>query len=153
MAESIKSIITADMKAAMRAKEKERLGVIRLILADFKRIEVDERIDLEQDNDRSLAILEKMVKQRRDAIDQFQKAGRDDLADKEIFEVEIIQSYLPAQMTPDEVDAAISKALEQSGAQSIKDMGKVMGILKPMVQGRADIGQVSTKIKERLNAL
>ncbi len=150
---SIKSQLTADMKAAMKARDKDRLGVIRLILADFKRIEVDERVDLGDDDERCLLILDKMVKQRRDSIAQFDKAGRDDLSKTEHFELEVIQSYMPAQMTAQEIDAAIADALTQTGAQSVKDMGKVMGVLKPIVQGRVDIGLVSVKIKERLTAL
>lgn len=153
MAESLKDQITSQMKEAMRAKDKERLGAIRLILAEFKRIEVDERPEGGIDDTRALAILEKMLKQRRDSIDQFTKAGRDDLVGKEEYEVEIIQSFMPAQLSEDEINTLIDEALSESGAQSIKDMGKVVGLCKPKMAGRADMGQVSAKIKERLNAL
>ena len=148
--ESIKAHLTTEMKNAMKAQAKERLNAIRLILADFKRIEVDERIDLGQDDTRALAILDKMLKQRRDAIEQFQSANRQDLADKELFEVEVIQSFMPAQMSETEIDDAITAALAETGATSVKDMGKVMGILKPKMQGRADLGVVGAKIKARL---
>lgn len=145
---TIKAQITEAMKDAMRAREKERLGAIRLILADFKRIEVDERIEI--DDERALVILDKMLKQRRDSIKQFTDGGRQDLADKEQAEIEVIQSFLPTPLTPAEIDALIAAAISATGAESVKDMGKVMAIVKPQVQGRADVGSVSQAIKARL---
>ena len=136
------------MKAAMRAKDKPTLSTIRLILAEIKRIEVDERIDI--DNDRIITVLDKMLKQRRDSIEQFRAASREDLAEIEEAEMITIQSFLPAQLSEQEIADLIAGAISASGAQSIKDMGKVMGILKPQLQGRADIGAVSGKIKAAL---
>lgn len=144
-----KIAIEAAMKDAMRAKDKPTLSTVRLILADIKRIEVDERIDV--DNDRVIATLDKMLKQRRDSIEQFRKAEREDLALIEEQEMVVIQSFLPAQLSDDDITALISDAIKQSGAESMKDMGKVMGILKPQLQGRADIGAVSGKIKAALS--
>jgi uncharacterized protein YqeY len=143
-----KIIIEQAMKTAMRAKYKERLGTIRLILAEIKRIEVDERIDL--DGPAIIVLLDKMLKQRRDSISQFEQAGRDDLANKEASEIEVIQSFLPAQLSDTEINQLIEDAIAQSGAQGMQDMGKVMGLLKPQLQGRANIGQVSGDIKKRL---
>ncbi len=143
-----KIIIEQAMKTAMRAKDKERLGTIRLILAEIKRIEVDERIDL--DGPAIIVLLDKMLKQRRDSISQFEQAGRDDLANKEASEIEVIQSFLPAQLSDTEISQLIDNAIAQSGAQGMQDMGKVMGLLKPQLQGRANIGQVSGDIKKRL---
>lgn len=145
----IKARIQDDMKAAMRAKQTARLGTIRLILAALKQIEVDERIEL--DDARVLAVLDKMVKQRRDSIKQYQDANRQELADKELAEIEIIQEYLPQALSEAEIDALLEDAIAKSGATSMQDMGKVMGILKPQLQGRADIGAVSGKIKSRLS--
>ena len=133
-----KIIIEQAMKTAMRAKDKERLGTIRLILAEIKRIEVDERIDL--DGPAIIVLLDKMLKQRRDSISQFEQAGRDDLANKEASEIEVIQSFLPAQLSDTEISQLIDDAIAQSGAQGMQDMGKVMGLLKPQLQGRANIG-------------
>jgi len=144
-----KIAIEAAMKDAMRAKDKPTLSTVRLILADIKRIEVDERIDV--DDDRVIATLDKMLKQRRDSIEQFRKADREDLALIEEQEMVVIQSCLPAQLSDDDITALISDAIKQSGAESMKDMGKVMGILKPQLQGRADIGAVSGKIKAALS--
>lgn len=138
------------MKDAMRAGDKPRLGVIRLILAAVKQIEVDERIEL--DDDRMLVVLDKMLKQRRESIKQFDDAGRDDLSTKEHFEAGVIQQYLPAQLSEDEVGGLIDAAIEQTGAASMKEMGKVMGVLKPQLQGRADMSAVSQQIRARLNA-
>lgn len=146
--QALKARITGAMKTAMKAREKPRLSAIRLILADLKRIEVDERIDV--DDARVLVVLDKMCKQRRDSIEQYQAAGRNELADVEIFEISVIQDFLPAQLSAEELDAMISAAIEQTGAESMKDMGKVMAILKPQLQGRADMGQVSKQIKARL---
>lgn len=145
---TIKAQITEAMKDAMRAKDKERLGAIRLILADFKRIEVDERIEI--DDERALIILDKMLKQRRDSIKQFTDGGRQDLADKEQVEIEVIQGFLPTPLTAAEIDALVAAAISATGAESVKDMGKVMAIVKPQVQGRADVGAVSQAIKARL---
>ncbi|KJS08210.1 MAG: glutamyl-tRNA amidotransferase [Gammaproteobacteria bacterium BRH_c0] len=145
---TIKAQITEAMKDAMRAKDKERLGAIRLILADFKRIEVDERIEI--DDERALVILDKMLKQRRDSIKQFTDGGRQDLAEKEQAEIEVIQTFLPTPLTPAEIDDLVAAAISATGAESVKDMGKVMAIVKPQVQGRADVGAVSQAIKARL---
>jgi uncharacterized protein YqeY len=145
---SLKEHIQQDVKDAMRAREKSRLATIRLITAAIKQREVDERIEL--DDAQVLAVLDKMVKQRRESISQFEKAGRDDLILQEASELEIIQSYLPEQLTEAEITALIDAAMEATGAASIKDMGKVMGQLKPKLQGRADIGAVSAMIKARL---
>ena len=136
------------MKAAMRAKDKPTLSTIRLILAEIKRIEVDERIDV--DNDRVIALLDKMLKQRRDSIEQFRAASRVDLAEIEEAEMLVIQSFLPAQLSEQEIADLIAEAIAASGAENMKDMGKVMGILKPQLQGRADVGAVSGKIKAAL---
>ncbi len=149
MAESpIKTRITDDMKSAMRAQQKDRLATIRLILAEFKKIEVDERIEL--DEVRALAVLDKMIKQRRDSIQQFTDAGRQELADKEAAEIAVIQTYMPARLSETEIARLIDEAIQQTGAASAQDMGKVMGILKPKLQGKADMGEVSKLVKNRL---
>jgi uncharacterized protein YqeY len=149
MAQSeIQTRIKDTMKAAMRAKEKARLGVIRLIQAEFKRIEVDERIEL--DDARVLAVLDKMTKQRRDSAKQYEDASRQDLADQEHFEISILAEFLPKALTDDEIDTLISEAISATGASGMQDMGKVMGILKPQLQGRADMGAVSKLIKAKL---
>ena len=141
--------INEDVKAAMRSKDKERLGVLRLITAAFKQKEVDERIEL--DDTMVLAIMVKMTKQIRDSIQQFKQASRDDLVAKETFELEIIQEYLPAQLSEDEISQIIAECIEASDAESTKDMGKVMGLLKPRLQGRADMGKVSDLVKQQLS--
>ena len=146
---TLKVRITTEMKAAMRAKDKPRLGTIRLIQAEIKRIEVDERIEL--DDTRVLAILDKMSKLRRDSLSQFKDAGRDDLAEQEQIELDVIAEFLPAALTDDKLLALIDRAVADSGAQAMSDMGKVMAILKPLVQGRADMGAVSKQIKARLS--
>ena len=143
-----KIAIETAMKAAMRAKDKPTLGTIRLILADIKRIEVDERIDV--DNDRVIVVLDKMLKQRRDSIEQYRAASREDLAVIEETEMVVIQKFLPEQLSEQEITDLIASAISASGAESMKDMGKVMGILKPQLQGRADLGAVSGKIKAAL---
>jgi len=145
---SLKERIQQDIKEAMRAKDKQRLGAIRLITAAIKQREVDERIEL--DDTQVIAVLDKMAKQRRESISQFEKASRDDLIAQENFELELIQSYLPEQLGEDEINALIGDALQSTGAASIKDMGKVMGQLKPKLQGRADMATVSALIKARL---
>ena len=146
--ETLKVRIKTEMKAAMRAKDKPRLGTIRLIQAEIKRIEVDERIEL--DDTRVLAILDKMSKQRRDSLSQFKDAGRDDLAEQEQTELDVIAEFLPAALSEEELQVLIDQAIADSGAQAMSDMGKVMGILKPQLQGRADIGAVSQQVKARL---
>ena len=138
------------MKAAMKSGDKERLGVIRLILAATKQVEVDERIEL--DDTRVITILDKMVKQRRESISQFDNAGRDDLSSKEKAEIEVIQTYLPQPLSTEEIETIISDAISTTGATSIKEMGKVMGIVKPKIVGRGDMGEISGKIKALLNA-
>jgi len=145
---SLKIQLTDDMKAAMKSGDKDRLGVIRLINAAIKQREVDERIVL--DDAQVLAILEKMLKQRRDSVAQFQAGGRVDLADKENYEIGVIQAYLPAQMSAEEVDAVIAAAIAESGAAGPKDMGKVMGLVKPKVAGRTDMGKLSERVKAKL---
>jgi len=149
-ASELKSRINEDMKAAMRAKEKDRLGVIRLILAAIKQREVDERIEL--DDTQVLAVLDKMVKQRRDSIDQYSKAGREDLAAKEQAEIDVIQQYMPAELSETELDSLIKECVAAVGASGMQDMGKVMAELKPKVQGRADMGKVSQKVKAAIGA-
>ncbi len=145
---SLKERITEDMKNAMRAKDSERLATIRMITAAIKQIEVDERIQL--DDARVLAVLEKMIKTRKEAIVQFQAGGRADLVEKEGKEIALLQEYLPAQLAEPELDAIIAAAVAETGATSIKDMGKVMAIVKAKAQGRADMGTVSAKIKAKL---
>src|SRR5579862_7211473 len=137
---SLKNRITEDMKGAMRAGEKERLGTVRLILAAIKQREIDERITL--DDAQVLAVLDKMVKQRRESVAQFESGGRADLVAKEQAEIALLQQYLPAQLSISEIDSLIGKAIAQTGATSMKDMGKVMGVLKGELAGRADLGAV-----------
>ena len=148
-ASPLKARITEDMKSAMRAGEKERLATIRLILAAIKQVEVDTRAALSDED--LIPLLDKMCKQRRESIEQYEKADREDLAAKERQELEIIQTYLPAQLSAEEIDALISEAIAQTGAESVRDMGKVMGIIKPRAQGRADMAAVSAQIKARLS--
>lgn len=147
---SMKKQINDAMKDAMRAKDRPRLGAIRLIQAEIKRIEVDERIEI--DDARILAILDKMVKQRRDSINQYETAGRQELADIEIAEIYVIQDFLPAALSDAEISAMVAAAITETGASSMADMGKVMGILKPQIQGRADGGAVSGLVKAALNS-
>jgi uncharacterized protein YqeY len=142
--------IKAAMKDAMKSRAKERLATIRLIQSEFKRIEVDERIEL--DEARVLAVLDKMVKQRRDSHSQFAEAGRDDLASIEAAEIDVIQEFLPAQLSEEELDALIDSAIANAGASGMQAMGAVMGQLKPQLAGRADVGAVSKKVKARLTA-
>lgn len=145
---SLKQEITEDMKTAMRAKDSARLAAIRLLLAAIKQREVDERIEL-SDAD-VLAVIDKMMKQRRDSFSQFEAAGRKDLADIEQFEMSVLLGYMPQQLSSVEIDAAIEQAIIDSGAATAQDMGKVMAILKPKFAGRADIGKASAQIKARL---
>ena len=145
---AIKQRIQDAMKAAMRAKDKPRLGVIRLMQAEFKRIEVDERIEL--DDARVLAVLDKMGKQRRDSAKQYQDADREDLAEQELFEITVLQDFLPAALSDEELAAIITQAIADSGATGMREMGKAMGLIKPQVQGRADMTVVSKLLKEQL---
>ncbi|MEH6559525.1 MAG: GatB/YqeY domain-containing protein [Oceanicoccus sp.] len=147
--QTLKSRLRDEMKAAMRAKDKQRLSTIRLIQAEIKRIEVDERIDV--DDDRLLVVMDKMCKQRRDSIQQYTDAGRTELADIEAAEITVIQEFLPSQLSQQELTDMVADAVANSGAESMKDMGKVMAILKPALQGRADMGEVSKLIKAKLN--
>ncbi|MBP6583954.1 MAG: GatB/YqeY domain-containing protein [Chromatiaceae bacterium] len=146
----LKQRLVEDMKTAMKAGEKRRLGVIRLINAAIKQREVDERIEL--DDIQVLAVLDKMLKQRRDSISQYEAAKREDLAEQERYEIGVCQEYLPTALTADEIAALIEAAIVASGAVSLKDMGKVMALLKPQVQGRADVGAVSALVKQRLGS-
>ena len=145
----MKTQLTDAMKDAMRAKDKPRLSAIRLMLSEVKRIEVDERIEIS--DERLIAILDKMIKQRRDSITQYEAAGRQELADIEIGEISVIQEFLPVALTEDEISAMITAAISATGAESMRDMGKVMSILKPQIQGRADGGAVSGLVKSALN--
>ncbi len=147
---SLKDRITEDMKAAMRSADKDRLSTVRLILAAVKQREVDERITL--DDSQVLAVLEKMIKQRRESIAQFESGGRADLVAKESAELTLLQSYLPAQLSEAEVDALIAEAIRTTGAASIKDMGKIMGVVKAKAQGRTDMGALSQRIKQKLSS-
>jgi uncharacterized protein YqeY len=145
---SLKERITDDMKAAMRSGEKERLSVIRMITAAIKQREVDERISL--DDTQVLSVLDKMLKQRKESMVQFQAGNRQDLVDKEAAEITLLQGYLPSQLSDAEIDALIKDAIASTGAASIKDMGKVMGLIKGKAQGRADMAAVGAKIKAKL---
>ena len=145
----LRAQVSEDMKTAMRAKDAPRLSAIRLLLASLKQREVDERIEL-TDTD-VLAIIGKMIKQRRESIEQFEKGGRQDLADKEQFEISVLQGYMPAAMSVAEVDAAVSEAISSSGARLMADMGKVMALLKPALAGRIDMGKLSALVKSRLS--
>jgi uncharacterized protein YqeY len=146
---ALKDRITEDMKAALKAGDKERLATIRLALAAIQQREVDERVTL--DDAQVLAVLDKMIKQRREAITQFQTGGRADLVAKETAEIGVLQGYLPAQMGEAEIDALIAQAIAASGATSVKDIGKVMALVRPKAQGRADLGLVSARIKQKLS--
>jgi hypothetical protein len=147
---TLKARITDDMKTAMKAGDKPRLGVVRLIQAAIKQREVDERIEL--DDTQVLAVLEKMVKQRRDSVAQYEAAGREDLASQERYEIEVVQTYLPAQLSAAELDIAVRDAIAESGATSARDMGKVMAVLKAKVAGRADMQVLSARVKAALDA-
>jgi len=147
---SLKIRINEDMKTALRARDSRRLSAIRLLMAAMKQREVDERIEL--DDAGIVAVIEKMLKQRRDSIQQYEAAKRQDLADVEKFEVEVLTGYMPAALSPAEIDAAVAEAVAASGARGAQDMGKVMGLLKPKLAGRADMGQVSARVKAALSA-
>jgi len=151
MALSLKERIQEDMKSAMRNKDSIRLGVIRLIMAAIKQREVDERITL--DDPQVIEVLDKMLKQRRESIIQYEKGQRQDLVDKEAFEITIVQEYLPPALDEAELEALINEAISKAGATSPKDIGKVIGILKPCIQGKADMAKVSGNIKEKLSSL
>ena len=146
---SLKQRITDDMKSAMKAKETARLGAVRLLLAAIKQKEVDERIEL--DDASVIAVIEKMLKQRKDSITQFEAAQRQDLADAEKFEAEVLSAYMPQAMSADEVAAIVAKAIADSGAKTPADMGKVMALVKPQIAGRADMGEVSKLVKAKLS--
>lgn len=145
---TIVETVKAAVKDAMRAKDKLRLGALRLITAEFKKVEVDERIEV--DDARALVILDKMTKQRRDSIAQYKDAGRDELADAEQFEIDVLSEFLPEALSEEELAKLVADAIAQSGAAGMQDMGKVMGILKPQVQGRADMAQISQLVKSQL---
>jgi len=145
---ALREQLNEDMKAAMKAREAEKLAALRLLLAAVKQREVDERITL--DDAQLIAVIEKMIKQRKDSIAQYEKAARQDLADKEKFEISVLEGYLPQQLSQAEVDAAVAEAIASTGAKSAADMGKVMGVLKPKLAGRADMGKVSGLVKSRL---
>jgi uncharacterized protein YqeY len=148
---SLKNQITEDMKSALKAGDKDRLKVVRLIMAAIKQVEIDSRTEL--DDAAVLGVLEKMVKQRRDSVEQFEKGGREDLAASERAEIEVLQAYLPEQLSADEITALVDEVIAATGAEGIRDMGKVMGQIKARAAGRADMGAVSATVKERLNAL
>ena len=150
MSSALKTELQEAMKAAMKGGEKARLGVIRLMLSALKQVEVDERIEL--DDARIITILDKMLKQRRESITQFDAAGRDDLSNQEKSEIEVIQTFMPQALSDEEIETIINDAITTSGAASVKDMGKVLGIVKPQMAGRADMGKVSGTIKNRLSA-
>jgi uncharacterized protein YqeY len=144
----LKARIVDDTKTAMKARDKARVAALRLINAEIKRLEVDERRELSDED--VLGVLNRMLKQRRDSLEQFEKAGRSDLVAQERFEIELVEEFMPAALSEAEIDALIERAIEQSGAAGMKDMGKVMGALKSEVTGRADMGAVSAKVKARL---
>ncbi len=146
---SLKQQLTEDIKKAMKDQEKERLGTLRLISAAIKQKEVDERVEL--DDTQVLAVLDKLARQHRDSIDQYEQAGRADLVSKEQSELAVVESYLPEQLSEDEVRNIVQSAIEKTGAESMKDMGKVMGIIKPELQGRADMSSVSNIVKSLLS--
>ncbi len=146
---TLKDRINDALKTAMRAKEKERVAVLRLVMSEFKRIEVDERIEV--DDSRALAVLDKMVKQRRDSEQQYRNANRPELAEQEAYEITEIQAYLPAALSTAELDAIVAKALTDAGVTEARDMGKAMALIKPQVQGRADMGDVSKLLKAKLS--
>ena len=151
MATPLKKQITEDMKSAMKAGDKDRLKAVRLIMAAIKQVEVDQRIEL--DDAGVLSVLDKMVKQRRDSVEQFEKGGRDDLAAIETAEIEVLETYLPEQLSADELAALVDETIAATGAESMRDMGKVMAQIKAKAAGRADMGAVSATVKARLGAL
>ncbi len=148
MATQLKNRILENVTAAMRARDKPRLGTLRLVTAAIKQLEVDSRVEL--DDAGVLTVLEKMLKQRRDSLQQYSDAGRKDLADQESYEIAVIEAYMPEALPAEELDALIDATIAETGASSMRDMGKVMGLLKPQVQGRADLGAVSSTVKQKL---
>jgi uncharacterized protein YqeY len=148
MSSAIKDIISENVKDTMRARDKPRLGILRLVMADFKRVEVDERIEL--DDDQIITILAKMVKQRKDSFEQYKAAERMDLADQEAYEISVIEEFLPAQLDEGQIGEVVSAVIDETGASSMKDMGKVMTALRPRVAGKADMGVVSALVRARL---
>lgn len=148
MASELKQRIHEDVTSSMRAKDKPRLATLRLVTAAIKQVEVDSREEL--DDPGVLAVLQKMLKQRRDSLQQYTDAGRQDLADQESYEIGVIEAYLPAALPPEELQALVDAAIAEAGASSMRDMGKVMGLLKPRVQGRADMAAVSGAVKQKL---
>jgi len=148
MSSPVKTEIESAVKDAMRARDKQRLGTLRLIMSEFKRIEVDERIEL--DDARVLTVLDKMTKQRRDSLEQFEKAGRTDLAEQESFELGVIAEYMPEALSEAEIESLVDAGVGDTGAASMQDMGKLMAVLRPQLQGRADMGLVSKLVKSRL---
>lgn len=146
---TLRDSINDALKNAMRAKEKERVAVLRLVMSEFKRIEVDERIDVE--DARALAVLDKMIKQRRDSEQQYRAAGRAELAAQEAYEVSQIQAFMPAALSSDELSAIVTQAIKDAGVADMRDMGKAMALIKPQVQGRADMSEVSKLLKEQLS--
>lgn len=148
MATQLKNRILEDVTAAMRARDKPRLGTLRLVTAAIKQLEVDSRVEL--DDAGVLTVLEKMLKQRRDSLQQYSDAGRQDLADQESYEIAVIEAYMPQALPAEELDALIDATIAETGASSMRDMGKVMGLLKSQVQGRADLGAVSNTVKQKL---
>ena len=148
MATQLKNRILEDVTAAMRARDKPRLGTLRLVTAAIKQLEVDSRVEL--DDAGVLTVLEKMLKQRRDSLQQYSDAGRQDLADQESYEIAVIEAYMPEALPTEELDALIDATIAETGASSMRDMGKVMGLLKSQVQGRADLGAVSSTVKQKL---
>ncbi|MAW27973.1 MAG: glutamyl-tRNA amidotransferase [Gammaproteobacteria bacterium] len=148
MSDSIKLQISEDVKTAMKARDKVRLAALRLMMAEFKKVEVDERVEI--DDPRALEILDRMSKQRRDSLSQYKDAGRDDLVAQEQFELDLIAEYLPAPLSEDELVELIAAVIAEIGAEGMSDMGKVMGQLKPRIQGRADMGKVSGQVKAAL---
>ena len=149
MADSIYQQVSAEVKTAMKSRDRDRLAALRLIMSEFKNVEVNERIEL--DDARVLQILDKMTKQRKDSHQQFADAGRDDLADREALEISIIAEFLPSQLSDDELTRIVDDAVSEAGAASMRDMGRVMGIVKPRVQGRADMGAVSGLVRAKLS--
>jgi uncharacterized protein YqeY len=150
MTSPIQDKIQEAVKDAMRARDKQRVGALRLVTAEFKRVEVDERIEL--DDTRVLQVLDKMVKQRKDSLEQYEKAGREDLVAQEAFELDLIKEFMPEGLDEVVITALVQEAIAETGASSMKDMGSVMGVLRPRVQGRADMGQVSALVKAQLSA-
>ncbi len=145
---ALRERLNEDMKAALKAREADKLGALRLLLAAVKQREVDERVTL--DDAGVIAVIEKMIKQRKDSIAQYEKAARQDLADREKFEISVLEGYLPQQLSPAEIEAIVAEALAATGARSAADMGKVMGVVKPRLAGRADMGKVSALVKAKL---